>query len=157
MWGSRVRIGATSVARSPVNEDEDLHANEEARRRNKPSQSRSDLRGSAVFQRRWSRRWDLNPRPTRYECVALPLSYSGLLAERSVRFSFFRSNGIKGDGYIRPLQFSGFFLVISPALGRAGQGHLVLCFLYLHLPHQTKSYDDKNRHKNSGNSVPHRA
>ena len=24
-----------------------------------------------------SRRWDLNPRPTRYECVALPLSYFG--------------------------------------------------------------------------------
>ncbi len=25
----------------------------------------------------WSRRRDLNPRPTHYECVALPLSYPG--------------------------------------------------------------------------------
>ena len=28
--------------------------------------------------RKESRRWDLNPRPTHYECVALPLSYSGV-------------------------------------------------------------------------------
>ena len=27
----------------------------------------------------WSRRWELNPRPTDYESVALPLSYAGLL------------------------------------------------------------------------------
>jgi hypothetical protein len=26
----------------------------------------------------WCRRRELNPRPTHYECVALPLSYSGL-------------------------------------------------------------------------------
>jgi hypothetical protein len=27
---------------------------------------------------KWSRRWDLNPRPADYESAALPLSYAGL-------------------------------------------------------------------------------
>jgi hypothetical protein len=36
-----------------------------------------------------SREWDLNPRPTRYECVALPLSYLGDLR---VEFSAFGEN-----------------------------------------------------------------
>ncbi len=33
------------------------------------------LEGIPAFQSRWA---DLNRRPTHYECVALPLSYSGL-------------------------------------------------------------------------------
>jgi hypothetical protein len=31
-----------------------------------------------IMLKKWSRRWDSNPRPTVYETVALPLSYFGL-------------------------------------------------------------------------------
>ncbi len=54
-----------------------------------------DLRGTAVpssvqplivcVSIKWSRRAELNRRPTHYECVALPLSYSGKLLRRDCR------------------------------------------------------------------------
>lgn len=41
------------------------------------------LRKLSTFQKKGeaSRRGELNPRPTHYECVALPLSYSGAIPD----------------------------------------------------------------------------
>ena len=48
-----------------------------------------------IFTFLWSRRGDLNPGPTDYESVALPLSYAGIYRKADQEFdsylSFFRT------------------------------------------------------------------
>lgn len=43
--------------------------------------------------RKWCRRRDLNPRPTHYECVALPLSYAGPRMKNGRKLGLRRSLG----------------------------------------------------------------
>lgn len=49
----------------------------------------------------WSRRWDLNPRPTVYKTVALPLSYFGKIKKISKFIQNLKLKILIGPGRIR--------------------------------------------------------
>jgi hypothetical protein len=74
-------IGATSATHCR----RETHTNNRMGPRAHSVRSHSDCQLTTVHRRLlWSRRRDLNPRPTHYECVALPLSYPGTSARLAV-------------------------------------------------------------------------
>ena len=82
----------------------------------------------------WSRRWELNPRPTDYESVALPLSYAGKFREILCIMRFYsRSTKFSNRGSVprqlptnliwtnpasaeRPLPLRAQFVLVSPGI-----------------------------------------